>query len=97
MSKGLRSKRLKKNKSALRYKVFEKIEAQRLAQCVQHEKDRNRFDLEMQPDQKENISSNQMEINDPSPTTKGSSGKKDRKKKKSSFSAYGISKSELKF
>ena len=96
MAKGLRSQRLKKNKSAIRYKVFEKVEADRLEKCVQHEKERNRFDLQMQLDPKDNVSTDQMEISTISSKDK-KSFKKNEKKDKSSFNAYGIRKSELKF
>ena len=91
MSKGLRSKRVKRNKSVLRKNVVEKIVSERLSQVVDHEKERNRFDIQMATDP----SPDTMEVGTVS--SGKSFNKKSRKAKSATFNAYGINKSELKF
>ena len=88
MAKGLRSKRLKRNKNELRKNIFSKIEAERLEQVVEHEKSCNRFDIQMSIDQPETVKDQPMQ--DVSKRTRN-------RKKNSKFSFYGISKKELEF
>ena len=87
MAKGLRSKRLKRNKNQLRDGIFSKIEAERLTQVVEHEKQRNRFDINMSVDLPTN----------PSDQVMADGSERSRKKKKSAFSFYGVSKRETRF
>ena len=91
MSKGLRRKRVKRNKNVLRKNVVEKIVSERLSQVVDHEKERNRFDIQMATDP----SPDTMEVSAVSASK--NSSRKSRNAKSATFNAYGINKSELKF